>query len=305
DAVRRGLPRRYVIEEADRNALKGRLDIQRQFTVLAPSPQKLACRYEELNADIALNQIMRAAVTKLRGISKAQENQRRLHELSFAFADISPILAGRLAWDHVVLDRTNTAWSTLLGLAKLLLGDRFQTTSAGAAEGHALLFEMNTLFEEYIGRTLRRALSGTGLEVRLQGPQDHALQADDGVRRFATKPDIVVRWQGAPVLIVDTKWKRLKGAIDDPKRGVGQADIYQMMAYAQVYRCSRVMLLFPHHNELGGEEGALSVHDIRGTDGSRLTVASISLSDLGDIADRLRALVLDAVGDGGIAAVAA
>lgn len=66
EAVRQGLPRRYIREEADRAALKGRLDIQRQFTVLAASPQKLACRYDELSPDIALNQIMRAAVTRLR-----------------------------------------------------------------------------------------------------------------------------------------------------------------------------------------------------------------------------------------------
>jgi hypothetical protein len=58
-------------------------------------------------------------------------------------------------------------------------GDRFQTTSSGDGRGFSLMFEMNTLFEEYIGRTLRRVLVGTGLDVRLQGPQDHALIDDD------------------------------------------------------------------------------------------------------------------------------
>jgi 5-methylcytosine-specific restriction enzyme subunit McrC len=78
----------------------------------------------------------------------------------------------------------------------LLLGQRFQTTSSGEAPGYSLLFEMNTLFEEYVGRILRRALSGTGFEMRLKGPQDYALASDDGVRRFATRPDIVVSHRG-------------------------------------------------------------------------------------------------------------
>jgi 5-methylcytosine-specific restriction enzyme subunit McrC len=42
--------------------------------------------------------------------------------------------------------------ASLLALAKLILGDRFQTTTAGEARGFSLLFEMNTLFEEFVGR---------------------------------------------------------------------------------------------------------------------------------------------------------
>jgi 5-methylcytosine-specific restriction enzyme subunit McrC len=157
DAARRGLPPRYVPMEADRTSLRGRLDVARQFTVLAATPQKLACRYEELSANIALNQIMRAAVLRVRTLARASENQRRLTELSFVFADIALIDPSRLPWDRVVLDRTNAEWNTLLRLAKLLLDERFQTTSSGRTTGYALLFEMNTLFEEYIGRTVRRA----------------------------------------------------------------------------------------------------------------------------------------------------
>ena len=155
---------------------------------------------------------------------------------------------------------------------------------------------MNTLFEEYVGRTLRRALIGTGLEVRLQGPQDHALASDDGVRRFATRPDIVVSRGGEPVLVIDTKWKRLKGALDDPRQGVSQADVYQMMAYSQVYRCPLVMLVYPHHAGIGADEGVLSRHAIRGTLNARLSVASVSLSDLVAIEKRVRTLVVDEIG---------
>ena len=55
------MPRRYVGHEDDLSALRGRLDVKRQFTVLAASPQRLACRFDELSTDIALNRIMKAA----------------------------------------------------------------------------------------------------------------------------------------------------------------------------------------------------------------------------------------------------
>jgi 5-methylcytosine-specific restriction enzyme subunit McrC len=47
------------------------------------------------------------------------------------------------------------------------------------------------------------------------------------------------------VAIIDTKWKRLSPDPLDRKHGVSQADVYQMMAYARVYGCERLMLLYP------------------------------------------------------------
>ena len=282
EAIHCGVSRRYVGHEDDLAALRGRLDVKRQFTVLVPTPQKIACIYEDLSVDIPLNQIMKAAVTRLLRISRAFENKRRLIELGFIFADVSAVPVAALPWDRVVLDRTNSAWAVLLNMAKLLLGERFQTTSSGEVRGYSLMFEMNKLFEEYIGRTLKRVLAGKSVDVRLQGPRDHALIGigDDSIPRFATRPDIVVSRNHEALLIVDTKWKRLKGVIDNPKRGVGQGDVYQMMAYANVYRCNRLMLLYPHHNEIGArEEGVLSSYLIKGTEDAQLSVASLMMSN--------------------------
>ena len=161
DAVRQGMPQQYTDQEDDLPALRGRLDMTRQFSTLAVSPQKLACRFDARSPDIALNQVIRAAITKLSRLAQAPDNQRALRELSFAYADISEVSPGALRWDLIVLDRTNTRWRELLSLARLFLGDRHQQTSVGPIDGHALLFEMNVLFEEYVARLLARALAGT------------------------------------------------------------------------------------------------------------------------------------------------
>lgn len=291
-AVHRGLPRAYVEYEDDLAALRGRLQVIRQFSVLAASPQRLACRFDELSPDIALNQVMKAAVTCLRKRSRAADNQRRLYELELAFADVSTVPVPALRWDKISIDRTNRAWSQLLTLAKLLLGDRFQTTSFGEAQGFSLLFPMNTLFEEFVGRSLQRALSGTGIEVLLQRPRSFALEEPDtGKGRFATKPDITLRRGGQNIMIIDTKWKRLSGAIDDTKRGVGQSDVYQMMAYAHVYSCECLTLLYPHDNELGNRSGVQSRHRITGRPASQLHTTTLSLRDPKDSAKILGGLI--------------
>lgn len=249
DAVRQGMPRKYIDLEDDLPALRGRLDVTRQFSTLAVSPQKLACQFDALSPDIALNQVMRAAIGKLSRLAHAPDNQRALRELSFAYGDVSEVSPGALRWDLIVLDRTNTRWRELLSLAGLFLGDRHQETSAGSIDGHALLFEMNVLFEEYVARLLARALAGTGLRVTAQGGlSDCLFEGETG--RFQTRPDLIIRRGRQVVFIIDTKWKRIAPRIDDPKQGVSQADIYQLMAYGRVYDCPRVLLLFPHHAAL-------------------------------------------------------
>lgn len=248
DMVRQGMPRQYTDQEADLPALRGRLDVTRQFSALAVSPQMLACRFDGLSPDIALNQVMRATISKLSRIAQAPDNQRTLRELSFAYADISMVPFGALRWDLIVLDRTNTRWRELLSLARLFLDDRYQQTSAGSIQGHALLFEMNVLFEAYVARLLARALAGTDLSVSAQGGHRDCLFEGD-IGRFRTRPDLIISRDGSINFIVDTKWKRIT-RVDDPKQGVNQGDVYQLMAYGRVYDCPHVVLLFPHHAAL-------------------------------------------------------
>ena len=288
EMVHQGLSRRYVNQEDDLAALRGRLDVKRQFTTLLCSPQKLACRYDDLSVDIPLNQIMKAAVMYLLPRTRMPESRRRLAELALAFADVRALPIRDLRWDQVVVNRTNSAWDRLLKLAKLLLGERFQTTRRGEDEGFSLMFEMNFLFEEFIGRTIQRAYAGSDLSVRLQGPENHALTDGDN-KLFKTRPDIVISRNKTPQLIIDTKWKALAGK--GSKKGVVQSDVYQMMAYAQVYQCRRVMLLYPYHRGIGDEDGVLKTYRINGTEDTQLSVCSIKISDLKSLEGRLKNLV--------------
>lgn len=171
DSVREGMPRRYLQHYDDLPVLRGRLDAKRQFTTtLAANPALLACHFDALTVDIALNQIMKAAILRLVRISRTTANQMRLRELSFVYADVSDVPVAALRWDAVVLDRTNSRWRELLNLARLLLGDRFQTTSSGGSDGFSLLFEMNVLFEEYVARMLKRGLAGSELRAATRAP---------------------------------------------------------------------------------------------------------------------------------------
>jgi 5-methylcytosine-specific restriction enzyme subunit McrC len=257
--VRRGLPRQYRACEDDLRALRGRLDAVRQFTVYAVRPDRLACRFDELASDTALMRVMKACVLRCERHARAAATQRKLTELRFLLADVADVPPSLLRWGDVRIDRTSRRWKALLDLAGLLLGGRWQQTHVerGAPDGISLLFPMNDLFERYVTVQLRRALAPLGLDVVAQGGFENCLgqwRADEPCRGsvFRTKPDIILRRGSEILAVVDTKWKLLAGDPLDRKAGVGQGDVYQLMAYARLYRCDRLMLLYPAEPGAGG-----------------------------------------------------
>lgn len=292
EAVRKGMPRQYVEYEDDLSALRGRLDAVRQFTRHAVNPSRLACRFDVLSEDTELNRIMKSCVRHLYRMSRSAANQQRLRELAFVYSEIADITPSALRWDGVVIDRTNRRWLELLNMARLFVESRYQTTTGGAGKGIALLFEMNTLFEEFVGRLIVRALAGTDMTVSLQGGRLFCLSEETSERKlFHTKPDILIRRAGAVIHVIDTKWKKISARIDDPKQGVSQSDVYQMMAYAQLYKTPRLTLLYPHHSALGEDDLVHGRHRITERD-SILETASINIARTDNLLNRIRCLLM-------------
>lgn len=278
EAVRRGMPRAYVARVDDLPSLRGRLDVQRQFTTLAANPQRLACRYDEFSADVPLNQAMLAAIVRLARLARSEANRRRLAELRLLYDEVSVVPPSRLRWDAIVTDRGNARWRGLVRLARLLLGDRFQNSAAGDADGFALLFDMNALFERYVEKLVGGLAPAFGWRLEAQGGRKPCLYPEvGGSGLFETAPDLrLVTPDGTVAVVIDTKWKRLAPPASDPKMSVDQADVYQLMAYAQLYRCDRVVLLYPHHAGLA--PSLRRHHKIASPNGpAGLTVATVAL----------------------------
>ncbi len=114
DALRQGLPRAYLRHAEDLPALLGQFDAVPQFSLRAAAPEKLACRFDALSPDIALNRVMRAALAKLVRISVMPDTQRRLRERVFADADVTEVPPSALPWGELALDRPHGFWRDFL-----------------------------------------------------------------------------------------------------------------------------------------------------------------------------------------------
>ena len=293
-AVRRGLPHRYRRLEEDLPYLKGKLDIRGQLLRNCIRSDRLACIYDELSPDTNLNRTLYAAVQLLRKMTNSEANGRKLRELVARFESVSE---NNYSIDETVQwDRSNDTFKRLYVLARLFLERIWQDTSAGKSEGFALLFPMNELFEEYIGRSVQWAVEPS--EVELQRSDRSALKDNDKFNLFKLKPDIFVAHSSGCKIIVDTKWKRLDPAdLNDRKLGVTGTDVYQLLAYGRAYRANHLVLLYPWHEKLRNEAGIYPgvCRRWQVNNGAEPTTFNIATVDVGErtstVRDSLRGIV--------------
>lgn len=278
--VHRGLLKRYERQEENLFVLRGKLDTTRQAKFNAAHPERFFCQYDEFHADNPINQVLKAAVVFLRKRSVSPENQRRLNELYFTMDEISEVHPSRIEWHRIHLDRTSKRFHTLLKLAQMFLHNAHQDVRSGASDGFSLMFDMNRLFEEYIGEMAKEAFADK--KVQLQGPQK-AMLKQSGNDAFWGKPDISISSGNTVEHIIDTKWKQLDS--DTPYRGVAQSDIYQMLAYSNRYACADLILLYPHSGN--GAEGVLDTYTVQNNkdsdSGSKIRIATIQLNDMDNL----------------------
>ena len=109
---------------------------------------------------------------------------------------------------------------------------------AGGTKVFALLFDMNLLWESYVGVLFQRARV-PGVRVKLQDKR--AFFRAGGSRARVIRPDIVLcdAKNDAVRAILDTKWKVLLGA------GPTDDDLKQMFAYNEIFAAPQAVLLYP------------------------------------------------------------
>jgi 5-methylcytosine-specific restriction enzyme subunit McrC len=292
--VHRGLVGRYERHEDNLTALRGKLQIGLQTTLNAFRPDRFRCRFDEFTVDTPVNRVLKAAVSRLRRITRDRQNATRLSELQFILGDVTDLNPTALEWHRIHYDRANRRYQPLAELAAMILENATQDVTAGSGEGYGILFDMNELFEEYIGEVLRATHRGPGVSVKLQSPCQFLLrERANGQPVFQTRPDVTGMRDGKPAWILDTKWKELD--LDERTAGVRQEDVYQMLGYVNRYGVDDIILLYPHHNGLPPEPGIQKTFTIlgacAGTSERRMHVCTVDLGDLSTVPEQLREIV--------------
>ena len=227
--VKRGIKSDYVALEENLNFLKGKLNINEQIKRNSIHKERFYVGYSEFLSDIKINRIIKTTLQFLYKKSNSSKNQQKIRELLFIFDEVLECEDYKNFFAKLVINRQVKHYEqTLLWCKIFLLGNTF-TPHKGDDLGFALLFDMNALFESYVGNFIKKSFPGT----ILQHSEKHLIEEP---KSFKLRPDIFLKGK----FIADTKWKIISSRDD-----ISQADLYQLYAYGKKYNCGKLHLIYP------------------------------------------------------------
>lgn len=259
-ALEQGLLKGYVTIDETLPVLRGRVreadQLRRRWGQAIP----LEVRYDEFSVDIAENRLLLAAAEQLLrtpGINK--QHRASLQRIRLQLADVSSPTRGRQrpAW---VETRLNARYQPALELAEMILNGRSFEQRAGDLTVSGYLFNMASIFEDFVTVGLREAMSSYAGRSSLQY-RTHL----DVAETVPVRPDFVWSEQGHPRVVADAKYKAEKPS------GFPQADLYQLLAY-----CAVLQLPVGHLVYAKGEEESVT-HQVSGA-GVRLVAHTLDLT---------------------------
>ncbi|MET9345080.1 McrC family protein [Streptomyces termitum] len=280
--LRHGVRRDYVAVEDDLRVVRGRLLPDRQLLRHHARPDRLACRFEEHEADVVDNRLCAAALELAARTARDEEVRARARRAAGLFGQHAPTRLGDVAaaLASVAYHRHNEHYRPAHLWAGLLLtgGGLDGLFASGPMVSRAFLIDMNRLFEAFVTRLLEDGAAGTGLRVKGQVSHSGVLTDERTRQSYGTvRPDLLVSGSraGNPYrLPVDVKYKLYT------EKKLAPGDLYQASAYAHAFGL------------LGDGEppGCVLIHPgPAGARGHRVAVRSVE----GRVTSRVRTVPLD------------
>ena len=250
--VKRGIKSDYLVTEDNLNYFRGKLDVSKQIKHNAAHKERFYMRYDEYQVNRPENRLIKSTLLKLLRLSKHTNNTKELRQLLYSFELVEESVNYEKDFAQVSITRGMSEYRLLIQWARIFLLNKSFTTFSGTNAGKALLFPMEQVFEAYIAKQVRTVFERLSYGAARVSAQDQGYYLFDLPRKFRLRPDLVVRRDSAgthPVVIMDTKWKRLNCS-SSSNYGISQNDMYQMYAYSKKYNTSDIWLIYPINDDV-------------------------------------------------------
>lgn len=234
--IHQGLIKQYYKETGNVKALKGKLEFAGHIQKNIVHKERFYTTYQVYDKDHLIHQILGQALDIIAALSKGNYLYSKCTKVQLDFPDVKPINASENTFARIPKSKKTAPYQTALEIARLIILNYAPNVSSGAENMLALLFDMNSLWEEYVLVRLKQAAADKR-EFTVYGQESKHFWNDITVR-----PDIVLT-KGNEVFIIDTKWKNLDYTMPSTH------DLRQMYVYNEYWNSRKSLLLCPSNQE--------------------------------------------------------
>jgi len=261
-------------EEVNRELsfIKGRLNINKYLSENLSKGKwhKLNCTYDAFVFDNEFNRIIKYVTTLLFNATSNQDNKKNLREILFILDEVSDERATAEQCSRISFNPMFAEFETVRDYCQLFLTNCVSFDYKNDLKLFAFLLPMEYVFEDFIFGFIDKELENVTAKAQRS---DTYLDED---KAFNLKPDLWLKTDQKS-LIADTKYKIVYSDEKDPKKGISQNDLYQMLAYAVRFEVNEIILFYPNTIKQGQEEETeLTIKDAL-ADGKKIFVKAFQL----------------------------
>ncbi len=220
--------------------IKGRLNTKEYITenMVKGRWHKLNCTYDAFVLDNKFNRIIKYVTTLLFNVTGSVENKKYLREILFILDEVSDTRATANECANIQFNPMFGVFETVRDYCYLFLNNSISFNYKNDLKLFAFLLPMEYVFEDFIFGFIDKEIE------EVKATSQVSSKYLDLAENFALRPDIYLEINSEKIL-ADTKYKIIYTDDKDPKNGISQSDLYQMLAYAVRFNISDIALFYP------------------------------------------------------------
>ncbi len=220
--------------------MKGRINLNEYINqnISKGRWHQLNCTYDAFVFDNEFNRIIKYVTTLLFNVTSSQDNKKNLREILFILDEVSDEKASAEQCDKITFNPIFSEFETVRDYCKLFLTNCISFDYKNDLKLFAFLLPMEYVFEDFIFGFIEKEIPTIVAKA-----QRSDIYLDES-KSFNLKPDLFLKTDFKS-LIADTKYKIVYSDDKDPKKGISQNDLYQMLAYAVRFKVDEIILFYP------------------------------------------------------------
>lgn len=232
---------RYIEIENELSFVKGRIHFSEYINqnLARGRNHKVNCIYDSFEMDNPFNQCVKSVCKLLLTASKDIQNKRNLNDILFLLDEVSDATISAAECKRILFNPMFADFETVRDYCVLFLENSVSFNYKNDLKLFAFLLPMEYVFEDFIFGFIDKELEQVNAKNQIKN------KSLDEAKSFGLKPDLLLTI-GDKSIIADTKYKMVYADSTDPKKGISQNDLYQMVAYAIRFAVTDVKLFYPN-----------------------------------------------------------
>lgn len=240
--------------------IKGRLNVNEYINNNLSTGRwhKLNCTFDAFVFDNEFNRIIKYVTTLLFNNTSSLDNKKNLREILFILDEVSDVRATAELCARITFNPMFGAFETVRDYCQLFLSNCISFDYKNDLKLFAFLLPMEYVFEDFIFGFINKEIKEVTAKAQRS---DIYLAINEDSNVFRLQPDLWIETKHIS-LIADTKYKIVYSDDKDPKKGISQNDLYQMLAYAVRFKVEQIILFYPNTVSQNQEnETSLTIKD--------------------------------------------